>query len=322
MLIGHQRVWNFLIKSAQKNRLAHAYLLTGPAEVGKKTLALEFAQWLLCSDKKDDRPCGVCRNCQDISQGRHPDVFLLAPRQEEKKGVLKTYEIGIEEIRDFIHHLCLSPYCADFKIAIVDEADWLSREAVNAFLKTLEEPSSQTLIFLITSDFKAILPTIVSRCQTLNFLPVPQKEIEEAVKNKIKDNAVWKKSLRLCAGRPGRLLKILRQPELLEEQAEQAALLRKILKADILGRFEWAKEAVKNAPALQEILANWLLWLRDQILISNGGGEFSLEENPSRLNQSGRELARTMREIQRSRALIQNPGLDSRLVLENLMLKI
>ena len=137
MLIGHQRLWDFLVKSAQREKLAHAYLFSGQEEIGKKTLALEFAKWLLCEDKKKDQACGACRNCRDISQGQHPDVFLLAPRQEEKKNILKTYEIGVEEIRDFIHHLSLLPYRSTYKIAIVDEADWFSREAMNAFLKTL-----------------------------------------------------------------------------------------------------------------------------------------------------------------------------------------
>ena len=322
MLIGHQRLWNFLVKSAQKNRLAHAYLFSGPAELGKKTLALEFAKWLLCLNRKNNEACNVCRNCQDILQNRHPDVFLLAPRREEKKGVLKTYEISIEEIRDFIHHLSLSPYSSAFKIAIVDEADWLSREAVNSFLKTLEEPSSQSLIFLITSDFKAILPTIISRCQLLRFLPISEKEIGQAARAETKSETILKKAARLCAGRPGRLLKILRQPEILKKQEEQFELFGKILKADILWRFEWTKEAVKDAVALQEILSHWLLWLRDQILVAASCAKFSLQENPPKLGRSLREITQTMREIQHTRALISNPSFDARLALENLMLKI
>lgn len=321
MLIGHQRIWDFLTQSAQKEKLAHAYLFFGPEEVGKKTLALEFAKWLLCEDKKNNTACGVCRNCREIAQSRHPDVFLLAPRREEKKSVLKTYEIGVEEIRDFIHHLSLSPYRSAYKIAIVDEADWLSREAVNAFLKTLEEPSRQSLIFLITSDSKNILPTIVSRCQLLKFLPVPLAEMEKA-KAEFKNMTVFNRALRLCAGRPGKLFKIAERPEILAEREKQTEIFKKILRSDLAWRFEWAREAVKDTVALSETLSLWLWRLRDRLLANNRCDAIVLEKDPLELKKGNQELVSMMRRISLARDLVSNASFDSRLILENLMLKI
>ncbi len=79
-LIGHQRIWDFLTQSAAKNRLAHAYLFVGPAQIGKKTLALEFVKWLLCLEKSGSVACQKCRSCLDIAKNQHPDVFVLATK--------------------------------------------------------------------------------------------------------------------------------------------------------------------------------------------------------------------------------------------------
>ena len=166
-----------MIQSAKNGRLAHAYLFVGVSQVGKRTLALKLAQRLLCSSLTGDSACGKCPSCLDIEKNRHPDVFVLGPRQEEKKNKVKILEVGIDEIKELQHRFSLFSYNYSYKVAIIDGIDGLTREAANSFLKTLEEPRKNTLIILISSSWDSILPTIVSRCQLIKFLPVSEREI-------------------------------------------------------------------------------------------------------------------------------------------------
>lgn len=320
MIIGHRRIWNFLIGSARQNKLAHAYLFLGPAQTGKKTLAVELARWLLCSNK-EPRPCGRCLDCRDMERGAHPDFFILQASREEKDGILKILEIGIGEIRALQHKLKLSPYRSKYKIAVVDEISSLSRDAANSFLKTLEEPSPGTLIFLISSFAGSLLPTIVSRCQTIKFLPVPQKEIIEALKTKFKTPTLARNAVRLAAGRPGRAMDFSRRPELLESQEENFELLERLMNSDLASRFEAARELGQNTVLARETLYQWLLWTRDNILAANNCPELLLRET-GRNAVPVRDNLFLAREIEKTLQILGNSSFNARLALEILMTKI
>ena len=144
MIIGHKNQWNFLKKSAELDRLSHAYLFSGENQLGKKTLAIEFVKFLNCSAKDfSEKPCQVCRNCQDVQKKAHPDFVLIEPENSHK-------EIQISQIRNLIWKLSLRPYSAVFKVAILDKAHSMSQEAQSCFLKLLEEPKGKALLILIT----------------------------------------------------------------------------------------------------------------------------------------------------------------------------
>ena len=224
MLIGHQRLWNFLTRSAAQQRLAHAYLFIGPARVGKLALAQEFSQWLFCSVAK--KPCGLCRNCKDLAKNQHPDFLFLTPPCLEKDGIKKTGEIGIDAIRELQKRFSFFPYNSSHKIAIIDQADRLTTEAASAFLKTLEEPSPQSLIFLVSSQSAAMLTTLVSRCQTIKFLPVPEAEMTEGLAGQVKKLPELAEIIKLAAGRPGFVLDLINRPdEIIAYKADQQRLL-------------------------------------------------------------------------------------------------
>ena len=322
MLIGHKKIWDFLIKSARQERLAHAYLFFGPAEIGKKTLALEFAKRLLCQNKKNDLPCQNCQSCRDIEKNSHPDVFALAPRQEEKKGVLKTYEIGIGEINSLRHQLSLSPYCSLLKIAIIDDSDKMTNEAVNSFLKTLEEPSAKSLIFLITSRKQAILPTIFSRCQAIGFSSVAQEEIIAGLKYLNFSELISAKATKLCAGRPGQALKICRNREILENRERNFEIFSRILKTDLVGKMELAGEMSQNIPQARETLSEWLLFMRDGLLANLGCGDLALGKNESCEKLINSQVCAVSRQIQKTKNILGNSSFDSKLALEVMMMKI
>ena len=160
---GHERIREFLTRSLEEGRVGHAYLFSGREGMGKRLVALEFALALLeaTEDTKTTR----------IIKGVHPDFREIEP---EEKGT-----ISIEKIREAQEWLFLAPMEREKKVLLINEAHTMTREASNAFLKTLEEPPPHSTIILITSQAHRLLPTILSRCQILRFPPLPQETVEE-----------------------------------------------------------------------------------------------------------------------------------------------
>ena len=153
--------WEQLQQYKNNNRLPHALLLVGPAGVGKTDFAKVFAQSLLC-EGKTNKPCGTCRHCSLLNANNHPDYFDIKP--DETSRVIK-----IDQIRQLIEAVSKTAHVSDAQIVLVNPADMLNRNAANALLKTLEEPSGKIIIFLIDNQ-KSVLPaTIMSRCQKIFF---------------------------------------------------------------------------------------------------------------------------------------------------------
>ncbi len=146
-----------------KQQLPHALLVKGEAGLGKLQFSLSFAQYVFCQDvkaKKRDLACGKCKDCQLFAAGTHPD--LLTVRLEEK-----AKQIKVDQIRELVDFVIKTSQREGMKVIIIEPAEAMNVNAANALLKSLEEPTSQTLIFLVTHAAHRLLPTIRSRCQTL-----------------------------------------------------------------------------------------------------------------------------------------------------------
>jgi DNA polymerase-3 subunit delta' len=152
---------------ARQGRFPHALLFVGPEGVGKHLAARTLAQALLCERHAEAElePCGACPSCQQVAAGGHPDVLEVA-RPEEK------HELPIATIRTLCLDLGLKPMRGSRRVAIVDDADSLSEEAANAFLKTLEEPPPGAVLVLIGTSPELQLDTILSRCRVVRFEPL------------------------------------------------------------------------------------------------------------------------------------------------------
>jgi DNA polymerase-3 subunit delta' len=150
MIVGHKKQREFLEKKSELNQLSHAYLFTGAKEIGKKTFAIEFAEFVGC---------------------KFPDLLIIESINSESsiKNKKDSLEIDIGQIRDAQKFLSYKSYNGGFKIVVVDNAERMNVGAQNCFLKTLEEPKGKTLLILISSKPDMLLPTIASRCQTLKF---------------------------------------------------------------------------------------------------------------------------------------------------------
>jgi DNA polymerase-3 subunit delta' len=166
-IVGHSDKIEHMIKAHNRGRLAHAYIFHGPGGIGKKAVAMALIKYIFCenSSYKDINKdsCSLCASCRKLESGNHPDLILVKP----ERSVIK---IGmIRELQKKLHY---GKYEAKLRFCIIDDAENLRKEAANALLKTLEEPSDDVIIILVTSKLNILLPTIISRCQKLRFNPL------------------------------------------------------------------------------------------------------------------------------------------------------
>jgi len=168
---GQERAVDILKSSVAQNRVAHAYLFLGPEGVGKLKTALEFSKFLNCRDNQEDC-CGSCPSCIKIEKQIHPDIFVIT--KEESKA-----QLSIKKIRQLQRRLSLKAFEAEYKVAIIADAEDMTEEAANSLLKMLEEPGADTVFILIASSEKRLADTIVSRCQIIRFRPLTKDEVTE-----------------------------------------------------------------------------------------------------------------------------------------------
>ncbi len=168
LLPWHFDQWQILQTHRRTNTLPHALLLSGLSGLGKNRFAEVLTQSLLCnSPQHDGQACHTCRSCLLYQAGTHPDYLQLHPREDDKP-------IVVEQIRELNAHLALKSQYAGHKLVIISPAEQMNTAAANSLLKTLEEPSAQSLLMLVTSQPAALLPTVRSRCQRIKFASPPE----------------------------------------------------------------------------------------------------------------------------------------------------
>lgn len=221
----HEAAWQRLMAQIDSGRLPHALLVTGLTGVGKLKFAQRLAMRLLCPHPDDGDACGSCRACVQFAAGSHPDYryVTLLPKKDGKDGQTRE-QIIIDQVRDeLVSSLQLASQYGGWKPAVIDPAERMNRSAYNALLKTLEEPSTQSVLILVSAHPARLAPTIRSRCQRIAIAPPPEAE-----------GAAWLRGhgvqapelpLALSGGAPLAALK----PAAGELMAARAGLLRRLL---------------------------------------------------------------------------------------------
>ncbi len=343
MIIGHQKQWNFLKKSAELGQVSHGFLFFGQEQLGKKKIALEFVKVLNCQNTSTNKkPCQVCYSCQSIEKLQHPDLLLVEPQGKE---------IQISQIRDLSQRLFLRPFQSFFKAAILDQAHLMNQEAQAALLKTLEEPKGNTVLILVTEYPEMLSPTILSRVQKIRFHPVKREEIESYLSQK----GLSQDKIRLISsfslGRPGTVIDFLLKEEKLEDERQKLTNLIKIISpdSDLASRFQYVKKIIqqiqdlsknKTTPSLRseslapsfsqnsgitEILESWLRYFREFLLLKVGALSVSdsypeFQKILKRYSVSKiKEIIKTLQKIIFS---LSTTNINSRLALEIIMLEL
>jgi DNA polymerase-3 subunit delta' len=182
-IIGHQGAIELLQRSIETGQIGHAYLLSGPQGIGRRTLALTFAQALVCQSPLPERPCGVCSACRRVARGIHPDVMTVSLEQQaatESKDSKNT-RITIDTIRELRSNLSLRPLEAEWRVAILEDVELFSLPAYDALLKSLEEPPPFVVLLLIATELEAVPETIRSRCRPLALEPLSRADVSAAL---------------------------------------------------------------------------------------------------------------------------------------------
>lgn len=269
-VLGQEKALNLLRNSIRTRRVASSYLFQGLSGIGKRFTALNFAKALNCLSDGPEA-CDNCPSCRKIDSDNHPDVILVEPvkgkveglrpgeKEKDKKG---NREIKIDQIRMLTEKLSLAPFEARYKVAIIDEAELINEEAANAFLKTLEEPPSNTVLVLISTNPETLPETVRSRCISLAFKPLGEKETEIIIKRKFQDPVLLKTLVRLSMGRPGLILK------------QDISGLRKDFLTALLSMTENSRSALwADKDDIRNFLDMCSLFLRDMLVCKISGEE-------------------------------------------------
>jgi len=212
--IGNERVIEFLNQSLKNNKVAQAYIFIGPDDLGKSTIALALA-----------------RNLQGDPQGFNSDLHILKLEDDRKS-------ISIEQVREFIKILHLSSFLNSYKIGIVKQADFLTLEAQNALLKTLEEPQDKVVIILLVANEDNLSKTILSRSQLLYFQPVSATIIYDYLVDNYQVNRSLAKDLsNLSLGRPLKAVRLLENAEVYKDYLKKAEIFLDFFTADVNDRW-------------------------------------------------------------------------------------
>ena len=328
-VIEHSKAVPLFQNSLKRGQMPNAYLIVGPAHVGKMTLAIDLAKALNCL--AEDRPCGECAACRKIAAGKHADVQIIClPDPVGKESRVK--EISVEQIKDMQHASSFPPYEGKFKVFIIDGAEQLSNEAANRLLKTLEEPAENVIYLLLTVNDELLPSTVISRCQRIDLLPLPAGEIEKYMTEKVKiDEDKAKLISRLSCGCMGWAVAAAGDETILTERAAKIERVFEINGGNIEERFDYAGQLAsrfsQNRLDVYNELALWIDWWHDLLLIKTGNNDkIANIDMKNKLNEaaSGFTLLQVREFIDRLQAAIAQLKVNAapRLVLEVLMLNI
>ena len=253
-------------------RLAHGragppVLFTGPDGVGRTALARAYAQALNCTSA--ERPCGHCRACTLIAAGKHPDVQIVTPQIGGK--VVITEEIKVDQVRQLLHEVALTPVEARQRVAILRRFETANTAAANALLKTLEEPPPHATLLLTARAADDLWPTVVSRCQVIPLRPLPIDLVREALVTRWGVEAETAERLaHFSGGRLGWAVRAAQDPAVIERREEALDLLAQILQGTRVERFAHAEKLARDPLRLRAVLDGWIAWWRDVLLVASG----------------------------------------------------
>ena len=265
-IIGQERAIKILTKSLKKNKVSSSYIFVGSEGTGKKLTAIEFAKAVNCLNlSKDSEACEDCQSCSEISKQYSPDLKIIEPIKSS---------IKIEQIREMRKEIGLKPFKNKKKIYIIDKAEKMTLEASNCLLKTIEEPPYYAIIILICSRIDPILPTIVSRCQIINFGLITSIKIKELSLSKIKNIEKEKAEIisKLAQGSIGKAFKLLTDKEYFIRRETLLNYLSTIVPGKYSNDFfEKVEKIILEIDKIEEILEIIKLWYRDILIIKKTG---------------------------------------------------
>ena len=265
-MLGHEWAVDMLHQQVAHGEARHAYLFCGPPGLGRRTLALRLAQALNCTKTiAPGIPCGVCRDCKQIEEMRHPDMNVIQAVDEDgvskENGILK-----VDQVRAVQHSLSLRPYQAKYRVALFLRFQEANDNAANALLKTLEEAPAHAILLLTADTPEQLLPTIISRCEVLRLRALPISAIESDLLDRGVDEERARLLAHISGGRPGYARRLVDDMTLLEKREERLNDLQTLLPAPRVEKFSYAEKLAKDKEVMRQTIVIWLSYWRDVML--------------------------------------------------------
>lgn len=257
-VIGREQIKEHLKNSIRLNKVSHAYIFCGEDGIGKNFVADIYAATLQCEEHGEE-PCGKCKSCMQAESRNHPDIIHVL---HEKAS------IGVEDIRLQLNSdISIKPYSSRYKIYIIDEAEKMTEAAQNALLKTIEEPPEYAVIILLTNNLNVILPTIQSRCVTLNLRTVDVPSITKyLMENCHIPDYQAELAANFAGGNLGKAIKFASSDEFVQRKDNVLRLVRNIDEMQISDVMTYIKQLGEEKAAIGDYLDLMMLWYRDVLM--------------------------------------------------------
>ncbi|NVJ14839.1 DNA polymerase III subunit delta' [Myxococcus sp. AM010] len=276
-VLGQPRAVDALQAALRSGAVHHAYLFAGPEGVGKELAAVGLAQALTCPEQPDVG-CGACESCQRVARGLHPDVTWVMPDDERVSRGLAgrsdftgtpSRELRVEQVRQLQERIALRGLESRRKVALIVSAQTMNVQAQNAFLKTLEEPPSDTTLILVASAMDRLLPTIRSRCGKVHFGPLPVDLVAQRVAEARKLDAETAKLAAVMAGGSlGRAMAL--DVAALSRRKDIVTAFETLRGEDAVGLLRFAEAHGGSREEAESTLELLALWTRDVALVKAG----------------------------------------------------
>jgi DNA polymerase-3 subunit delta' len=272
-IIGQEGAVRFLKQAMVRQKMPHAYLFVGIPGIGKRTAALALCQALNCEQPVNEDGCGHCASCRKMISGNFPDLVMVEPQGQN---------IKIEQVRNLDRLFGFKPVEGRYRVSLIRQAETMTEEAANAFLKTLEEPPPGNILIMTVTEPLDLLPTILSRCRRVTFRPIPVTLIEAWLEEK-EGMEKGKASLlaRVAAGSLGKALEMGKN-HFLEKRQDLLLDLNRLLAMSPEEAVGWASEysgkgkKEKREEAVALLLGVWKTWYRDLLLVKANCSEEAL----------------------------------------------
>ena len=258
-IVGHEQIKEHMQAAIRDKKPFHAYLFQGEEGVGKEALARTFAAGLQCQSESTDKPCKECVSCRQMESGNQPDVIWVT---REKAS------LGVDEIREQLcNTMDIKPFSSPYKIYLVPEAEKMTEAAQNALLKTIEEPPEYGIVILMTSNISALLPTIQSRCLTMEFRPLSTAVVESYVKEhcQVPDYQA-RASAAFAQGNLGKAMRYAKSEDFIERKDHIISLLRHVEQMDLSEMLAVIKDLGTRKDEVRDYIDLMVLWYRDVLL--------------------------------------------------------
>lgn len=324
-VIGNERAQALLERALASGQARHAYLFTGPAGVGKTTLALAFARALLCPRRAPGQgdACGECASCHKVIHNAHPDLTIIEPLVVDGK---QKHWITVDQLRDAERLASLAPSEGDQRVIIIPMMARIKEMAANTLLKTLEEPPPGVTLMLIATEAGEVLPTILSRCQHVSLSPVAPDIIARALRERWgMEPAEAERLAGLANGCVGWAARAHEQPDEARAREETLGRIAALASAPADERMRVAAALGPDNARARATLDLWALWWRDVTLAASGAQRLLTSGEPRRVAERvGRamdpERARLFLEALLAAQATLDVNANPRLTMENLAL--